>query len=382
MKLIKLYQDNLSSVIREASRVLKGGGLVVFPSDTVYGLLVDAKNVKAVEKLIALKGRPAGKAISVFVSDFKMLGEIVRIKKDTLATLDRLLPGPFTMVLTSKHTVSKLLESETGTLGVRIPNYDPVTKLVSSCHRPVTATSANISGRPPHYTIGSFLKEISMKKKKLIDLIVDAGKLPRNKPSTIIDLTLPTITVIRKGDITVKDAQTFVSHAPIQTKKIAQYLIQKILVNEPQKPIVFIIEGELGVGKTIFVKGIGEYFGIRNIISPTFVIYFEYQIQKKPIKQLVHVDLYRLEEAEEFKYLGLEKYLEKGNLLCFEWGEKVGPIFEMLKKKGEVVYVKIRYANEGSREIDILDVKQKLKAQNSPLRPSDFAGQAKRKTTT
>ena len=119
--------------------------------------------------------------------------------------------------------------------------------------------------------------------------------------------------------------------------------------------MIFIIEGEMGVGKTVFVKGIGEQLGIKNIISPTFVIYYEYGIKisniKHQISKMIHVDLYNIQDKQEFKHLGLEKYLIPGNILCFEWGEKAGEIFNMLKKKGKIVYVKMKYINEKKREI-------------------------------
>ncbi|MEK7109988.1 MAG: tRNA (adenosine(37)-N6)-threonylcarbamoyltransferase complex ATPase subunit type 1 TsaE, partial [Patescibacteria group bacterium] len=123
---------------------------------------------------------------------------------------------------------------------------------------------------------------------------------------------------------------------------------------------IFIIEGEMGVGKTVFVKGIGEQLGINNIISPTFVILYEYDIKKsfdfaqdKQKSKMIHIDLYNIEDKQEFKYLGVENFLIPGNILCFEWGEKAGEIIKLLKSKGEIVYVKMKYVSEGEREIII-----------------------------
>jgi glycosyltransferase involved in cell wall biosynthesis len=98
--------------------VLRSGGLVVCPSDTVYGLLVDATNEEAVKKLIAFKERPVGKAISVFLDGFEMMGKVVDTSMIKPATKS-LIPGPYTFILPSLHYCSKLLESEKGTLGVR-----------------------------------------------------------------------------------------------------------------------------------------------------------------------------------------------------------------------------------------------------------------------
>jgi len=360
MKTIYLNVGNQNKIVSETVKVLRSGGLAIVPSDTVYGLMADATNEKAVKKLIAFKSRPPGKAISVFVSDFEMLEKNVFVgNRHACSLLKEILPGPFTVILKSKHRVSKLLESEKGTLGVRLPNYVLINRLINTFDRPVTATSANISGRPAHYSIETLFKELSQKKKDLIDLVVDVGKLPRNKPSTVIDLTTPEIKILRHGDVVFDKNEKFLSESPSQTKKIAGYILKKLLAKKNDKPLIFIIEGDLGVGKTVFVKGIGEELGVENIISPTFVVSYEYliknpksQIPNPKLSTLVHYDLYNINEKEEFKYLGIEKYLSSSNLLCFEWGEKAGDILGLLKT-GKIVRVKMEYKGKNIREIKI-----------------------------
>lgn len=357
MKIISFKENNLEKIINQTLTILKNSGLVIFPSDTVYGALVDATNEISVRKLIKFKTRPPGKAISVFVYDIKMVQEIVEVNKDQLKIVEKILPGPFTVVLRSKHKTSELLESEKGTLGIRIPMNRFIGKLVRRYGRPITATSANLSGYPPHYSIASLLNRLPETKKKLIDLIVDVGKLPRNKPSTVVDLTQPQIKILRQGEVIFGDQsasrRTYLSKTPGQTKKIAQFLVNKLLLKSELKPLIIIIEGELGVGKTVFIKGIGELLGITEIISPSFVIYYEYSINHPRLKKLIHLDLYNIEEKEEFKYLGIKSYLKPKNLLCFEWGEKAGEILDQLKDKGEIVYVKMKYVNDEKREIEI-----------------------------
>jgi len=343
------HNINNPQLIELSLKVLSKGGLIVYPSDTVYGLLVDATSKSAVEKLITFKNRPPGKAISVFVSDFEMMKKYVNVSRSQERVLKELLPGPFTVILKSKHEICKELESEKGTLGVRIPSNNLIIQLIKFYKKPVTATSANLSGRPPHYSIDSLLKELSEEKKKLIDLVVDAGKLPRNKLSTIIDLTQSKIKTIRQGDLELKNRKTFVSSNPTQTKKISQFVLEKNLITD--KPLFFIIEGELGVGKTVFVKGIAEYFGITNIISPSYVIYYEYLIES--YRYLVHADLYNIEEENELDDLGLDKYMNNKNIICFEWGEKMGKLYKKLKAKGNTVYIKMKYISETKREIFI-----------------------------
>lgn len=153
------------NVFRIALSLLKQGGLLVFPSDTVYGLMADASNEKAVRKLISFKNRPPGKAISIFAADYRMLKENADIDAHKLSVIKKILPGPFTVILKSRHRVSRLLESEYGTLGLRIPMDENIVDLVKKFGRPLTATSANLSGQSPHYSVDSFLRSLSKSKK-------------------------------------------------------------------------------------------------------------------------------------------------------------------------------------------------------------------------
>ncbi len=356
MKIIKLRSNNIGQVINNTITILKSNGLVVFPSDTVYGLLCDAANEQAVKKLIDFKNRPPGKAISVFC-DFKLINKLVKINKQQQKIIKEILPGPFTIILPSKHQVNKLLESEKGTLGIRIPMDQLINRLIQEFGKPVTATSANLAGRPANYSIKTLLKELTNKQKELIDLVVDAGTLARNKPSTVVDLSQSDVKILRQGDMGFSNkSKIFLSKSAGETKDIAKKILKEKL-NDKNKPLIFIIEGELGVGKTVFVKGLGENLGINNIISPTFVIYYEYDIKKSNIKnqisKMIHIDLYNIQDKQEFMYLGLEKLLVPGNILCFEWGEKAGEMVNLLKRKGEIVYVKMKYVDKNIRKIII-----------------------------
>ena len=210
MNVVKINKGNSQEIINQTIEVLKAGGLVVFPTDTVYGLLCDATKEEVVKKLIQFKNRPPGKAISVFC-DFSLLNELVKITKEQEKIIKEILPGAFTIILPSKHKVNKLLESEKGTLGVRIPKYQLINQLIQRYKKPVTATSANLASRPAHYSIKTLLNELSEKQKKIIDLIIDVGQLPRNKPSTVVDLTQPDIKILRRGDVDFINSKTFIS---------------------------------------------------------------------------------------------------------------------------------------------------------------------------
>lgn len=354
MKIVPISEVKLEEIIT----LFKAGGLVISPSDTVYGLLADSSNETAIDKLIQFKSRPPGKPISVFVDSQAMLERTVFVNTRQQKTLKSLLPGPFTIILPSKKSVSRKLEAESGTLGVRLTGNSLINKLVNTLGRPITATSANLSGRSAHYNSQTLLAQFPKKKLDLIDLLIDGGELPRNKPSTILDLTAATVKVLRKGDIVTSSEQKFITDSPLQSMKSAQYIFRKYEGVLKEKPLVFILQGDLGVGKTVFVKGLAELFNINNIISPTFVVYYEYDLPGVHDGTLIHADLYNVIDDEEYKHLGLSRYLKPGNILCIEWGEKAKPIFEEMKSKAMIIFIKMRYLSQNKRELSISEVKK------------------------
>ncbi|MCS7092891.1 MAG: L-threonylcarbamoyladenylate synthase [Patescibacteria group bacterium] len=352
MKVIKIRNQDQKGVIQETLAVLRQRGLVIFPSDTVYGLLVDATNEKAVKKLLAFKNRPPGKPISVFVADLKMARDYVYIGENQQKILEKIFPGPFTVILNSRRKVCPLIESERRTLGIRMPSFPLVLELVREFGKPITATSANIFGRPPHYRISTLLSELPNKKKLLVDLVVDAGHLPRNKPSTVVDITQPEFKILRKGDIVFTDEKNFYSKSPSQTRRVAYYLVEKI-AKSTSKPLVVILKGDIGTGKTVFVKGIGEALGVKNIVSPSYVTLYEYPIDfvKYSFKKLIHIDFYNLQEEKEIDELKLEREIVPGNLLAIEWGEKGGKLLPLFKDRAQLFFVEIEYLSKRERKI-------------------------------
>lgn len=341
--------------LQRCIKILKGGGLIVAPTDTVYGLVCDATNDVAVKKLIALKNRPIGKPISVFVDGFEMMKKNVDIGSHE-SLLTSLLPGPFTVILPSKHHISPLLESERKTLGVRFTRSPWIQSLVALYGSPLTATSANLSGRPPHYSANGFIESVPEDKRHLIDYCVDGGKLPHNKPSTLIDLTGSSLTLLRKGDLLPISTSSFTTQTADETKKIANHLLHQHISRVEQKCLVFILEGEMGAGKTVFAQGLGEALGVSNVVSPTYVIYYEYQVASLQVRQFIHADLYNIEESNEFDHLGIESYLKPQTVVCIEWGNRMGPLFEKIKSLAHVVVVEISYVNEGERTISVKEL--------------------------
>lgn len=344
---------NYKKVLSTAVTLLKNGGLVVFPSDTVYILAVDPMNPAAVEKLLSFKNRWTGKAISIAVADIEMAKDFVELNLETKALYQHLLPGPFTIISPGLHRLSPGIEAENGSLGIRIPDSKYIADLVKLFGKPITATSANLSGRTPHYSIDSFLRPLSLKKKKLIDLIVDAGKLAKNKPSTVIDALGSEIKIIRRGDLIANSFETLVSKSEVETGKIAQFILSKALKNSSKKAIVFSLSGDLGCGKTVFSRQIGKELGVtQKITSPTFVIYNQYPLNYLHYKNFYHFDLYRLVSAVEFEEIDFFSHFTPDSISCLEWPENMGQsLYQQLKQKTFLITVNFTYLDDHTREI-------------------------------
>lgn len=333
------------------SETLSKGGLIIMPSDTTYACVVDASQQAAVEKLVAFKARPVGKAISVFVTSLAEAEKYVEITDEQKVTLDALLPGPYTVILHSKHRVSKLLEAENGTLGIRIPDNQFLLNVTSQYGLPLTATSANLAGQSPHYSVEALLKSLSDKKKDMIDMIIDAGPLPHNKPSAVIDISQGSMKIIRQGDVQADEIRQ--SGSREETQKIAQEIFEKYTDSLADKPLVILLYGNLGSGKTEFTKGLGSLLKTESIVSPTYVIYYEYICNHPRVDYLYHFDLYRLRDTQECDHLGIDELLQPKNVMCIEWSEKSESLMPLLKEKAQVVKVHIKDASETGRLLSI-----------------------------
>lgn len=355
MKTISFSTYQTPAGRQEVLLCLKNGGVVVFPSDTVYGLLCDASNPEAVSKLLAFKDRPPGKAVSVFVTDLSMMEEYCEVPREKRDMLLSMLPGAYTVVLDSKHKLDTRLESETGTLGTRWIYFEPVRELVRAFNKPLTATSANLGGRSPHYSAKSFLNDLPKKKEECIDIVIDAGELPHNKPSTVIDFTSQELKILRLGDKIAKDTVFHSSLSAEATYDLGRGVMGDTVVDNSDKDrIVIILKGDLGAGKTQFVKGAASYLGIEDITSPTFVVYYEYDLPEQgDFKKFYHFDLYNIQDEEEFNHLGIEEILKQKAIICIEWGEKLGNQFEQFKKNAVVDLVQIEHVDENTRKISV-----------------------------
>jgi len=197
MRILKLSQKNLKEIVEIAAKSIQQGKVLVCPTDTVYGLVCDATNEKAVEKVFKIKRRVAKKPIPIFVKDTKMAKKLAKIDKKQEKFLKSVWPGKVTVVLRTKKKFPKGIGKPKKEIGLRIPNYKFINQLLSIVDCPLTGTSANISGKPPSTKIKEVLEQFK-NQKSLPDLVIDVGNLKPSKPSTVIDLTTSPPKILRQ----------------------------------------------------------------------------------------------------------------------------------------------------------------------------------------
>jgi tRNA threonylcarbamoyl adenosine modification protein (Sua5/YciO/YrdC/YwlC family) len=201
---IKIYEDNPSeAAIKKVVNVLKNGGLVIYPTDTVYGLGCDITNSRALERLAKLKGIKLEKANFSFVcSSLSNLSDYVKqIDTPTFKILKRALPGPYTFILPGNNDLPKEFRKKK-TVGIRVPNNTIVRQIVEQLGNPIVSSSIHDEDEVIEYSTDPEL--IFEKWQNKVDLVIDGG-YGENIPSTIIDLTGNEPAIIRegKGDVNV-----------------------------------------------------------------------------------------------------------------------------------------------------------------------------------
>ena len=350
------YQD----AINKAVEILASGGLIVYPTETCYGVGVDATNPLAIKKLLDYKHRPEGKAISIAVTDKEMAEQFVELNPIALNIYTKFLPGPVTVISMGKSNLAPGLQAENGSLGVRIPDYQMTLDLIKKFGKPITATSANSSGKKTPYNLNDLMENLTIKQKQLLDLVLDAGELPHNPPSTVIDTTKEDLKILRRGDINF--GQMLVSET-IQSEEAMReqgvMLIKRFNNLLAKKALLIMFNADLGAGKTQLIKGIAEELRIKAVVnSPTFVLLKEYPFEYNGIfGQLIHLDAWRLESLTEMDALNLQQYFQPGNIIAVEWAGMAKEYLESISSRDDVfkVYIEIEYSSLTERKLNIYE---------------------------
>ncbi len=188
-----------------ALKVLQQGGLVAFPTDTVYGVGALVFYEAAVDAIYEVKGRPEEKAIPVLVGNVEDLDKVALELPDNARRLaERFWPGPLTLVVKKRAEVPAVV-SPNDTVGLRIPDHAVALALLRACG-PMAVTSANLSGEPSPCTAGEVLDQLGGR----IELIIDGGRTPGGVPSTVVDCTKDELMVLREGPLKLEEIRAVI----------------------------------------------------------------------------------------------------------------------------------------------------------------------------
>jgi len=203
MKVLKISSKNLKEIVKETIKVIKRGGIVICPTDTVYGLIADAENKTAVRKIFKIKKRLYKKPLPVFVKDLKMARSLADINKKQEKIFKKFWPGKLTAVLKAKSfKFPEGIVSKDKKIGLRMPKYKLLNFLLGKLNFPLAETSANISGKKASTNIKEVLRQFKNGKHQP-DLVLDAGNLKKSLPSTVIDME--NLKILRKGQISKRE---------------------------------------------------------------------------------------------------------------------------------------------------------------------------------
>ena len=184
--------------VQQAAAILRDGGLVVLPTDTVYGVAAAADRLAAVERIYAIKGRDRGKPLQVLLADAGQVAGVAGVLSPlAMRAVAGLLPGGVTLVVKRGESIPREVVAGGETVGVRVPDHPVVRALVAALGRPLAATSANRSGEPSPRDAQEALAALG----DAVDLVLDGGPCPVGRESTVIDLTGETPRVLRWGAV-------------------------------------------------------------------------------------------------------------------------------------------------------------------------------------
>lgn len=184
--------------LKEVIEVLDNDGLVIFPTETVYGIASKATSLKAVDKLYEAKKRPRDKAINIMVGDSKDISKYAKINSEIEAKIiEEFMPGGITLILDKVADFGKGFTLSNNTIGVRIPNNTIALKILKNISFPLTVPSANISNKPSGTEVNDIIDDF----KNTVDIIIDGGKSVDSIPSTIVRVEDNKINILRQGKI-------------------------------------------------------------------------------------------------------------------------------------------------------------------------------------
>ncbi len=197
--------------INKAAEVIKRGGLVAFPTETVYGLGANALDEKAVSKIFEAKGRPQDNPLIVHVADFDISKYVTYIPQKAKLLMEAFWPGPITIIMPKSDIIPDRVTAGLKCVGMRMPSNKVARKLIELSKTPIAAPSANLSGKPSPTTIGHCIDDLMGK----VDMIIGGDRCIVGVESTVVDTTDGNVTILRPGGITLEMLKEVVGEVKI-----------------------------------------------------------------------------------------------------------------------------------------------------------------------
>lgn len=209
-KIVKMDPENIDyGIIKEAAQIINKGGVVVFPTETVYGIGADALNDEAVDKIFKAKGRPQDNPLIVHIADFDELYDLVETIPDNARKLAaKYWPGPLTMILYKKNILSDKITAGLNTAAIRLPEHKIALALIKESKKPIAAPSANTSGKPSPTEAKHVIEDLMGK----VDMIIDGGSTDIGLESSVVDMTDDIPMILRPGGVTREDIINVLGH--------------------------------------------------------------------------------------------------------------------------------------------------------------------------
>lgn len=196
-RFLKVSSDDNNELIKEAAVLLNSGGLLILPTETVYGLAGDASNPHAIERIYRIKGRSFDKPLAISIASFDQLdGLTSEITSDARSVMERFWPGPLTLIFKPSPAVGNDITRGSGGVGIRFPDHPLLLGIIREFGRPIVLTSANLSGRPSPVTLAEAEELFGQ-----VDLVIDGAKTSLGRESTVLDLTQNPPAILREGAI-------------------------------------------------------------------------------------------------------------------------------------------------------------------------------------
>lgn len=260
-KIIKIDKDKFNKTeLEEASNIIKKGGIVAFPTETVYGLGADGLNEESVKKIYLAKGRPSDNPLILHIGGVDQLYSLAAEVSDlALKCIEEFWPGPLTIIFKKKDTVPGIITGGGDSVAIRMPESSIARELINLSQRPIAAPSANISGKPSPTSASHVIEDMDGK----IDMIIDGGQTGIGLESTVLDLSVERPIILRPGGVSYTDLKKIIPNliedkANLKSKEVPKSPGQKYRHYAPRAEMI-VFQGKIDHIVSAINKEIEKY---------------------------------------------------------------------------------------------------------------------------